>query len=138
MKNYYIGIDPGVSTGLAIWDAYNEKWEGIFTLNIIKSMEKVLKYHNKETLIEVVCEDARLVRYKTDPIKAQGAGSIKRDCKVWEEFFVHHKIEHQFVRPKKAITKIDAKVFKMITKYDKQTSNHARDACMLVFKKHIK
>ena len=88
MKNYYIGIDPGVSTGLAIWDAYNEKWEGIFTLNIIKSMEKVLKYHNKETLSEVVCEDARLVRYKTDPIKAQGAGSIKRDCKVWEEFFV--------------------------------------------------
>jgi len=137
-NNIYIGIDPGVSTGLAFWNGYNGKWEGIHTLNIIKAMNLIKEFDLDGRIVEVVVEDARLVRYRTDPKKAQGAGSVKRDCKVWEEFLRHYEIPHKFVRPKKAITKIDAKLFKKITKYEGQTSSHARDAAMLVFQRERK
>lgn len=135
---YYIGIDPGVSTGIAFWDPEKSNYALIRTVNILDAMEFVLKAHEAGEIIEVVVEDARLVKYRTDPRKAQGAGSIKRDCGIWETFLKQYGIPHTFVRPRKAITKIDAKLFKMMTKYDKQTSNHARDAAMLVFERELR
>ena len=137
-QNLYIGIDPGVNTGIAIWNANIGDWELIKTVNIIDAMEIIIQFNNKDRIVEVIVEDARMVKYKTDPVKAQGAGSIKRDCSVWETFLIHYQIPHKFLRPKKAITKINSKLFKMMTKYQGQTSNHARDAAMLVFKRDSK
>ena len=137
-QTIYVGVDPGVSTGLAFWDGHLCKWELIKTTNIIVAMELILEAWEDDKIIEVVVEDARLVRYKTLAVRAQGAGSIKRDCSVWETFLRRHEIPHSFIRPKKAMTKLDASLFKKITKFEGQTSHHARDAAMLVFQRERK
>jgi hypothetical protein len=137
-KDLYVGIDPGVKTGIAIWDAYNEVFTDIATTGIIKAMEVVSELHGNGRIIEIRLEDARMVKYKTNPAAAQGAGSVKRDCKVWEEFFKHIGVEYVLRRPDKKISKLDAKAFQMITKVEARTSNHARDAAMLVYKLPLK
>ena len=137
-KNLYIGIDPGVKTGFAIWDAYNETFLEIATTGIVKAMETVDSLHSDGKIIEIRLEDARMVKYKTNPHAAQGAGSVKRDCKIWEEFFKHIGVDYVLRRPDKKISKLDAKAFQMITKFSERTSNHARDAAMLVYKLPLK
>ena len=65
-------------------------------------------------------------------------GAVGGDQKTGDGAGMLFQIPHKFLRPKKAITKIDAKLFKLMTKYQERTSNHARDAAMLVFKRDSK
>ncbi len=137
MYRYYIGIDTGVNTGIAIYD--REKKDLIIvdcdmihiTMDYIRRIitEKVV--HPDEILF--VVEDARQVQFQTDKAKAQGAGSVKRDAKIWEDYFTWHNIPHMMVRPKKAITKLSADEFKATTGWTERTNSHARDAAMLVW-----
>ena len=64
-----------------------------------------------------------------------GAGSVRRDCEIWEEFCNHYKIPFDAVPPRKGLTKWDADTFAKVTGYKGRTSNHARDAALLVFGK---
>lgn len=129
-----IGIDPGVKTGLAIWDKEKRRFIAIHATSILIAMERV---KNESCLhsIFVRAEDARLRKWfgKTQREVLQGAGSIKRDCQIWEEFFELHNILHEFVAPKNNITKLDAKLFANYTGYKGQTNEHSRDAAMLVY-----
>lgn len=131
----YIGIDPGVNTGLALWDSIKKELSNVITCNFIKAfyfIQELDCVHNtiKKTII---LEDARFVKYKTDPVKAQGAGSVKRDCSIWEEFFIEENIPYRLVRPNKRTTKWNRDQFKKYTGYEGRTSQHARDAAMLVY-----
>jgi len=130
---FTVGIDPGTHTGIAIFSLKEKKFHQLATVNIIEAMEGLK--HIKGMIISVTVEDARQAQYgrRDDVNKAQGAGSIKRDCKIWEEFLTYHNIPHRFVRPNKNISKLNDKVFKQITKFQGRTSNHARDAGMLVY-----
>lgn len=133
----YIGVDTGVNTGFAVWSVDDKKFLEIKTLKIHQAMERVLDYIQRLGLSEVfvVYEDARLRKwYGSDSnAKMQGAGSVKRDAKVWEDFLKDKKIQHKGIHPLKGATKLDAKLFKSITKYDGVTSEHSRDAAMMVF-----
>lgn len=131
-KEYYIGIDSGVNTGIAVYDATKKQLVEVKTVKIHKALEIVANYHENHK-IKVVVEDARQVRFKTDPIKAQGAGSVKRDAKIWFDFLIDKDIPHQMVRPNKATTKLNKEAFYNITKYSGQTSQHGRDAALMVF-----
>ena len=64
-----------------------------------------------------------------------GAGSIKRDCEIWEEFAALYGIPIQFIPPRKGLTKWDAETFNKMTGWKGRTSNHARDAALLVWGK---
>ncbi len=66
-------------------------------------------------------------------MKQQGAGSVKRDCKIWEDFLTDLDIPFEMVAPRKGMTKYSAAAFKKLTGYEGKTSEHARDAAMLVF-----
>lgn len=127
----YIGIDAGVNTGVAIWDAKQRAFKSIGTMTILQAMKLILS--EIDGLQMVIVEDARQVVYKTSREKAQGAGSVKRDCQIWEEFLTENKIRCIFVRPKKQITKWTKEKFESFTGYNKQTSQHGRDAAMLVY-----
>lgn len=129
-----IGIDPGVSTGVAV--SVRGNYEHILTMKIhdaLPFVEKIIK----EALVRVVVivEDAR--KGGGSIARKQGAGSVKRDCKIWEDFLKKFEqdpmLESYFVRPNKKILKIDADKFKKITGWEGRTSNHARDAAMLIF-----
>jgi hypothetical protein len=130
-----IGIDPGTKTGVAVKE--NGKLIRVETMTIFQAIEVVLAWErtclalDKPLLVRV--EDARLRTYfgNTGREILQGAGSVKRDCAIWQEVLEERAIHHQFVHPQnvKATT---AKQFEQITGWKKQTSIHAREAAWLV------
>lgn len=131
-----IGIDCGVNTGYAVWLRGTKQLYNVTTCTILKAMSMVkIAFDAQRTQLLVRVEDPRLATYgrQKDTYKAQGAGSVKRDAQIWEEFLKEHHIAHEFVRPNKKLTKLSDETFKKITGYQGSTSQHARDAAMLVF-----
>ncbi len=131
-----IGIDTGTNTGFAVWNKPEKRFLEIICLKIHEAMDKVLVYHREyNELLFVRFEDARLLTWfgKKDPGAIQGAGSIKRDCSIWEDFLKAHNIHFASISPRAGITKLPADKFKQVTKWEGKTNNHARDAAMLVY-----
>lgn len=134
-----VGIDPGVHTGLAIWDTSRRDFLAVETCTIVEAMAHIqqLPLHDNVTL---VTEDARqrkwipreksLSEFKG---RAMGAGSVKRDSQIWEEFAKYWGIPHVQVPPRKGLTKWDAATFARLTGWKGRTSDHARDAALLVY-----
>lgn len=139
----YIGIDPGVHTGLAVYDSKRKKLLQVETLPIHQALEVVKGWNSPHwhdnTLynerVQVIFEDARQRKwYKGDAsAKMQGAGSIKRDCTIWEDFCKDYDISFRAIPPQGGMTKWDAEYFKRVTGWTGRTSNHGRDAAVLVF-----
>lgn len=134
MKKIVIGIDAGVSTGFAVWNREEKRFEEVCSMMLHEALFKVKKMKEEGVHLVVVVEDARLAVHgrRVEAHKAQGAGSVKRDAKIWEDFLKAEGIEHLMSRPNKALTKIDAASFKQYTGWKEQTNNHARDAAMMV------
>ena len=132
-----VGIDPGVNTGYAEWSRFGKKYRAIETLQIhqaIKRVEQLIEDYGKGNVV-VIFEDARKRKWygNSGREQLQGAGSIKRDCKIWEDFLTETGVEFYMIAPKNINTKTTADAFKRITGWSTMTSNHARDAAMLVF-----
>lgn len=135
----WIGIDTGVNTGVAMWN------EGAFRFIKTMQLHQALAYvHytfdiNDRKGVTVVFEDARLRKWygtytaKQDRDKLQGAGSVKRDCKIWEEALCDWGIPFVRLAPKNNLTKLSAEQFQRITGWKGKTNEHGRDAAMLVF-----
>ena len=133
----YIGIDPGTHTGVAIWDTKERNLLSLETLPIHQALIKVMMWRDRVGHdLQVVFEDARqrtwFGRDKNTNAKLQGAGSIKRDCSIWEDFCKDYQIPFLAVPPVKGGTKLSEVYFKTISGWKGRTSNHARDAAMLV------
>ena len=137
-KRLTIGIDPGRKTGLAI--AENGKLRLVSTHFIHDAMDVVAQImaYRDYSVILVVIEDARLrgCAYNSQA-RAQGAGSVKRDCIIWQDWFGQYEDDERlcvsFARPGSTPTKLDKDKFKKITGWTGSTSEHARDAAMLIW-----
>ena len=139
----YIGIDTGVDTGIAVWDNKQRSLITVDCVKIHKAMEMVKRYINLSadigTSICVRVEDARQRTWygtntpQKDRAKLQGAGSVKRDATIWEDFLKDLGVKFQMVAPKNNTTKMKADRFAAITGWQKRTNEHGRDAAMLVF-----
>lgn len=127
-----IGIDPGVITGIGYFN--NQGGKSCFSTKIHRAMDWVKEQHKNYDKIFIRVEDARQRKWfgSNSYSKSQGAGSIKRDCKIWEDFLIDNNIPHEMIHPVKGGTKIDAKLFTSITKIQTRTNEHARDAYMLI------
>ena len=141
MARYYIGIDPGVKTGFAVWDKREGRLLRVDTLTIVDALKAVLDYRGGAGEDPVVVfEDARqrmwlprernVSEYRG---KLMGAGSVKRDCEIWETFCLRERITFHALPPTKGLTKWSPEAFAGLTGWTKRTSNHARDAAILVF-----
>lgn len=135
-----IGIDPGTRTGVAIWDTKERRFLSLETLSIHQALIKVMMWRDRvEHDLLVIFEDARQRTWfgkdKNTNAKLQGAGSIKRDCSIWEDFLTDYEIPFRAVPPQKGCTKWTEEYFKMVTGWKGKTSNHSRDAAILVFGK---
>ena len=135
--NYYIGIDPGVQTGTAIWIKKEKTFLSLATDSIHVAFEtiKSINENFKESGVFIRVEDARQRSWygENSNAKLQGAGSVKRDCKIWEDFLTDIKADFEMVAPKKGMTKHNAETFRRMTGYIGKTSSHSRDAAILVF-----
>lgn len=140
----FIGIDPGDNTGLAVWDG--ESFRQLATLPLHKALEEVKRWKYAALMSPVYCqlcvifEDARQRQWlpKEKSVseyrgRLMGAGAAKRDAKIWEEFLQDEKITYFAQAPRSGQTKWSADYFARITGYAGRTSNHARDAALLVF-----
>lgn len=134
-KNIYIGIDTGTNTGVAVYNSTTKKFELLGTFLINQAFEVIKEFESR--IIEVIVEDARQVKFRGGlqlyRQKAEGIGSIKRDCNIWEDFLKFHGVPFVMVKPNKEITKWDKKRFQMLTGYKGLTNEHSRDAGMLVY-----
>lgn len=132
---YYIGIDPGVKTGICIWLKDGKVIHLLETMKIHGAMKEVERWVGAWPETTVWVEDARQATYgrQKDTHKAQGAGSVKRDCTIWEDYLKSLKVDYRMIRPNSKFTKLSVPAFQAMTKWKWITSSHARDACMLVF-----
>lgn len=130
----YIGIDAGTHTGIAVWDRTDRRLVSIETMTITKAMDVVRGLAESADIV-VYLEDARKRNWFgcAGREKLQGAGSVKRDCSIWETFCEEVGIECRKIAPKNNYTKLTAKQFKTLTNWAGRTSEHSRDAAMLVF-----
>lgn len=138
---YLIGIDPGTTTGCTVYSPSKKKILECEGLSVLDVMDLVKNYSQRELTkqsnVLMRIEDARKKKWfgSKDEVaaRAQGAGSVKRDTKIWIEFCKKHKIDYEMVDPSDNITKLTADKFKAFTGYKGSTNEHGRDSAMLVF-----
>ena len=132
-----IGIDPGVNTGVAVWDG--EKLTYCKSHNIVEAAQLVKEYADNYN-IKVYFEDARQRHWfgSSGREKLMGAGSVRRDSQIWETICQVLNIPYQMVAPKDNTTKLSANMFKIYTGWKGTSNEHGRDAAMLVFKRWMK
>lgn len=134
----WIGIDTGVNTGVAVWDSASRTFLAIEGKAIHEALQFVM-WKGEQGDVKVVFEDARQRTWygtrteEEDRAKLQGAGSVKRDCKIWEDALTDWGIPFQKVAPKNNMTKLSAEAFSRLTGWKGRTNEHGRDAAMLVF-----
>ena len=139
MRGIYIGIDPGENTGVAI--VRDGVLAECHTLPLHRAMALVREeYESTQGRFLVVYEDARLRKWfprERDNSeyrgRLMGAGAAKRDAKIWEEYLTAQGIPFEARKPAAGQTKWSADYWKRITGWTGRTSNHARDAALLVF-----
>lgn len=136
----YIGIDTGVHTGIAVWDSERKEFVLVNTMKIHEAMSLVYNYAYSNSPFQVRFEDARQRKWipmsknmTAELGRAQGAGYVKAHCQIWEDFLRDKDIPFEMIAPRRNVTKLSAEQFWRITGYNARTSEHARDAAMLVF-----
>lgn len=135
-----IGIDPGTKTGFSVLDIASGTFIEVSTLRIDQALFKAVEYMQTHDCFFIV-EDARKRRWFKDSGMTerernglrQGAGSVKRDSSIWEDFLKARGAIFEMIPPKKGTTKYDAAYFKRLTGWEKITSEHGRDAGMKVW-----
>ena len=139
-----IGIDPGEHTGFAVWDVRHKTLLRIETIPIHRAMKIVADFWEGSKLtgekMAVIFEDARqrkwfpreknVSEYRG---KLMGAGAAKRDARIWEEFLTDYGIPFKAHKPQAGGTKWSADYFAQVTGWTGRTSEHARDAALLVY-----
>ena len=141
MSNVSIGLDPGTHTGLAVWDG--DRFTIIETLPIHAALLRVKELFDRYSFngngVTVYFEDARQRTWfpkmtaAKDRARLQGAGSVKRDSTIWEDALKDWGIPFVAVAPKNNMTKITPQFFRVMTGWQGRTSEHGRDAAMLVY-----
>lgn len=136
-----VAIDPGTTTGFSVYSKKDKKWlmcEQMLIHEAIFSIRTMVEL-NIGNEIHIIVEDARNISglYKNK----LGAGSIRRDCSIWEDYLdsikKHWKNVHtSYVRPTgNRFLKMDADAWAKYAKWDKKIpGEHARDSATYLFK----
>lgn len=141
---FWIGIDPGENTGIAVWDGTSMRFVEVSTLPLWQAMDKVRRMRYaclmQQVPLYVVFEDARKrTWFPTERNNAEyrgrlmGAGAAKRDARIWEEFLEGMHVAFEARKPQAGLTKWSADYWSHVTGWKGRTSEHARDAALLVF-----
>lgn len=139
----WIGLDPGRSTGFAVWDGRRRAFRDVATLPLHEALRRIHEILNEDPdELTVVFEDARLRKWFPREKNASdyrgklmGAGSVKKDCAIIEDFCKDYGIPYEHPGPRVHMTKWDAEPFARTTGYKGRTSEHGRDAALLVWGK---
>jgi hypothetical protein len=138
METILIGIDPGINTGVAIWNraeriiisAYTYSfWETITFLQ-----ENINRWRFTVIIEDVTQNKPTFARKGASPFEmqriSQNVGSNKRDCQLLMEWLALKSIETICVKP--TTEKWNHEYCVKISRYEKRISQHARDAIRLI------
>ena len=129
-----MGIDPGASTGIAIY--HGGKLASLHTV----------EPHQLESIIStagrVVYEDSRLISHMFTTVKsrpaalkmARNVGEIDAWCKLIVAICDRKGIPTHVISPKHNGAKLDAAQFKAATGWTERSNQHERDAAMCAWK----
>ena len=148
-----VGIDPGRETGIAVKNIRTGEYLSLGTFSTLDAgleITRMIDTPGQELYFTV--EDARQRTHFGDAERRlygkvrsgratstdlsrynglqQGAGWVRTLASEWEEFFTKRDLPLRMVRPQN--TKLDAPAFARLTGWNKRSSNHARDAAMLI------
>lgn len=138
----YIGIDPGSTTGVAIWYKNTKKLDIMQFNGHCKAIMFLwqLFRDNHPMHYKLRIEDARLVKgnayfaSKNGNSKDQKVGYVKAFSKDWEIFCKENKLDYEMLPPKKNPYKEDPELFEKHTGIKTlKTHSHSRDAAFLVW-----
>jgi hypothetical protein len=157
----YVGIDCGTHTGFSVWDATNKMFLEVGSCTFWQSIDKIMDYVSMNEMQYDICfiiEDVNAHSSTFNATKtyqstqgnhnqkigavckqAERVGSVKDKTALTVEFIElrakeFSNIEIKKIPPTRASgTKMKSEQFKALTKWDKQTNEHARDSAMLVF-----
>jgi len=141
-QNIYIGIDPGERTGVAVrndkgqWGLLKTMtfWETIYCIQDLS-----LKYTIKRIVIEDPGQNKSVFPRKNMNVPkwlkvAQNVGMNKNDAKRMLEFCEMQGLPICRAKPtSRSLTKLDASTFATLTGITQRTSEHVRDAVMLIY-----
>ena len=132
-----IGIDPGVHTGVALYDRGSKKVEEAKTLDFWSALDFVCTFSKNE--IAVVIEDPNLNRptflkhgQEGREKISQNVGSNKAEARLLIDGL--RKMGYVVRTEKPMSSKWTAEQVKRHTGYEARCSEHARDAIKLCFK----
>jgi hypothetical protein len=137
-----IGIDPGVTTGVAFWSTDDKKLLRVKSGTFIEMYSMLCDVFLSNDMNVPLSrsfffriEDARKRKWygSKSNAKAQGAGSVKRDSKIWQEVCEFHDWDYHMIHPIKGATKWDSDKFNRVTGWEGRTNQNARDAAMMVY-----
>jgi hypothetical protein len=140
---YYVGIDPDVTkSGVALWNRLEKKLY-ITNLSFFELFDYLKDLQTQNKAICAIIEAGRL-NLSNWHLKSEFGAAVSSQIgkrtganheteKKIEEMCIYLKIPFELVRP--TSSKLDAKTFKAITKYEGRTNQDERDAAMLVFGK---
>lgn len=137
-----IGIDPGSHTGVAVIESGSESFTYLWTLSFWFAIKAIETYAHMKEPMTVVMEDPngnrpvfnRGIDGRRASKIAQNVGMNKRDAQLIEAYCLLNDIPILKVRPSaKSMTKLSAEQFEKVTGYKGRTSEHSRDAGMLIW-----
>ncbi len=139
---YFIGLDPGQQTGFAVWDAVEGRFAVLKTSTFWEAIALVERY--PAAGVVVVIEDPAKNRTTFNhgtprTLKAarrrekisRDVGQNQREARLLATGLERNGYRVQRVRPRSS--KTGEAHFKRLTRYQGRTSQHSRDAAMLVF-----
>lgn len=134
-QNLICGIDVGTNTGIATWNTQEKRFNRIESLPIHKAMNYVEM--NLASIKHIYIEKPGTAYASAINARAriQGAGSVKRDYKIWADFLTDLKVPFTPVAPNRK-GKMNAESFKRLTGWAARTNEHARDAAVMVFQRN--
>ena len=138
----FIGLDAGRETGLAIWNAIEQRFDVLTTTTFWEAIALVLAYPVDQVLVVIEDPSQNKTTFSHGTprtLKAarrrekisRDVGMNQREARLLAEGLARKGYRVRRIRPRSS--KLGAEQFKRLTRYPGRTSQHARDAGMLVF-----
>lgn len=137
MSDYIIGIDPGTSTGFAVYDTIEEKLIALETTTFWGVLNLLEETWGEETVLIVIeVPESKHVWHNGGTAKgsvqrtALNVGSVIREAELLAEGLERAGYDVKRVNPR---GKVKAGDFNKVTGWEGKTNQHVRDAGLLAY-----
>lgn len=136
---FFVGIDPGINTGYAVYDAHLKEIVKMETTTFWSVFELIETHYPFNTVIVIETPKKTRLYARQDGLEghrqrekvAANAGGNAREAELLADGLELSGYTVLRITPTRH--KLDAREFARITKITEKTNQHVRDAVMLVF-----